>query len=138
MNETKRNKKIQSNVSEANHFLRDVMNQSFSFWHNIYDDSLINYPLIWKKALESNSEIMNKIEDAWKNNSKQNAEIQMQQFLELWAYAIKKSNFETAMKSMQDWEIFWRNATKEQVIVYIEVIRLIEKYWKDLQIKNFE
>ena len=138
MSETKSNKKIQSNVSEANHFLRDMMNQSFNFWHKIYDDSLINYHLVWRKALESNSEIMKKIDEAWKDDSKQDAEIQIQQFLEWWAYAIKKSNFETAMKSMQNWEKFWRNATKEQVMVYIEVVRLIEKYWKDLQTKNFE
>ena len=111
------------------------MKQSFEFWHDAYGDSLINYPLVWKKALDTNSQIIKRIEYAWKNNTKQNAETQIQLFLELWSYAIRKSNFEIAKKSMQD---FWKDTTDKQFQIYKEVLELIEKYWKDIQSKNFE
>ena len=116
----------------------NAMKQSFEFWHKAYDDSLINYPLVWKKALNTNSEIVRRMEEAWKDSTKKNAEIQIQQFLELWYYAIRKSNFDTAKKSIQDWEGFWKGATLKQLQTYKEVLEEIEKYWKGIQRKNFE
>jgi len=46
---------------------------------------------------------MRKIDESWKNNTKQNAENQMQQFLELCSYAIRKPNFKIIT---QDWGKF--------------------------------
>ncbi|MGI9566858.1 MAG: hypothetical protein ACR2LL_07590 [Nitrosopumilus sp.] len=114
------------------------MKQSFEFWHNNYIDSPLNYPLVWKKALESNSEIVKKIKETWKKNTKQIAEIQIQQFFEMWSYAIRKSDFEIAIKSMQDWEEFWKNMTDEESKIFAEILQAIGNYWKDVQSKNFE
>ena len=114
---TIRNKTMsQSNMPEVNNYLIEHMKQSFEFWHDIYNDSLINCPLIWKKAIVSNSEIMEKIDDAWKNNIKQNSEDQMQQFLELWFYAIRRSSFKIIM---QDWEEFSKNMSEKQLLVCV-------------------
>ena len=129
---------FQLKISSANKNLIDTMKQSFEFWHKTFDDSPINYPLIWKKALETNSEFLKKIEAVWKNNMKQGAEIQMQEFLELWSYAIRKSDFETAKKSMQQWQDFWKNTTDEQFKLYAEVLEMLETYWKDIQNKSIE
>ena len=133
---TIRNKTIsQSNMPEVNNYLIEHMKQSFEFWHDIYTDSLINCPLIWKKAIVSNSEIMEKIDDAWKNNIKQNSEDQMQQFLELWFYAIRRSSFKIIM---QDWEEFSKNMSEKQLLVCVQVIQMTKQYWKDIQDKNIE
>ena len=133
---TIRNKIIsQSNMPEVNNYLIEHMKQSFEFWHDIYNDSLINCPLIWKKAIVSNSEIMEKIDDAWKNNIKQNSEDQMQQFLELWFYAIRRSSFKIIM---QDWEEFSKNMSEKQLLVCVQVIQMTKQYWKDIQDKNIE
>ncbi len=110
------------------------MKQSFEFWHN---DSRINYPLVWKKALESDSKVMKKVE-TWEKSSTQNTGIIMEEFFEMWAYAIQKSNFEMATSSIQEWGRFWRNATDEQFRVCSEVLEMIEKYWRDIQNKNIE
>jgi hypothetical protein len=126
---------LQSNLQETNNYLREVMKQSFEFWHGIYDDSLINCPLIWKKAIESNSEITEKITKAWKNNVNQNAEDQIQQFLELWSYTIRKSSFKIPM---QDWEKFSKNMTEKQLMVYVQIIQMTKQYWKGIQDKNIE
>ena len=128
----------QSKILSANNDLLENMKQSFEFWHKIYDDSFINYPLVWKKALESNSEIMKRIEEGWQNNMKQNSEIQIQQFLELWSNAIRKSNFEITKKSMQDWHDFWMNTTQEQLKIYSEILEMLTNYWKSIQNKNIE
>ena len=135
MGMTKNDVMLQSNLQEANNYLRESMKQSFEFWHGIYNDSLINCPLVWKKAIESNSEIMEKITEAWKNNIKQNAEDQMQQFLELWSYAIRESNFKIPM---QDWEKFSKNMTEKQLMVYVQIIQMTKQYWKGIQDKNIE
>lgn len=129
---------LHSKVLSANNDLIDAMKQSFEFWHDTYGNSLINYPLVWKKALDTNSQIIKKIEETWKNNTKQNAETQIQLFLELWSYAIRKSNFEIAKKSMLDLEDFWKDTTDKQFQIYREILELIETYWKDIQSKNFE
>ena len=126
---------LQSNLQEANNYLRESMKQSFEFWHGIYNDSLVNCPLVWKKAIESNSEIMEKITEAWKNNIKQNAEVQMQQFLELWSYAIRNSSFKIPM---QDWEKFSKNMTEKQLMVCVQIIQMTKQYWKGIQDKNIE
>ena len=133
---TIRNKTMsQSNMSEVNNYLIEHMKQSFEFWHDVYNDSLINCPLIWKKAIVSNSEIMEKIDDAWKNSIKQNSEDQMQQFLELWFYAIRRSSFKIIM---QDWEEFSKNMSEKQLLVCVQVIQMTKQYWKDIQDKNIE
>ena len=126
---------LQSNLQEANNYLRESMKQSFEFWHGIYNDSLVNCPLVWKKAIESNSEIMEKITEAWKNNIKQNAEVQMHQFLELWYYVIRNSNFKIPM---QDWEKFSKNMTEKQLMVCVQIIQMTKQYWKGIQDKNIE
>ncbi len=128
----------QSNIPSVNNDLMETMKQSFEYWHKIYDDSPINIPLVWKKGIESNSEILKKIEEVWKNNMKQNAEIQMQQFLESWSYAIRNSSFEIAKNSMQEWQEFWKNTTDAQFKIYAEVLEMLGTYWKNIQDKNIE
>ena len=134
---TKNDDTSQTTILSANKDLLDIMKQSFKFWHENYTTSLVNYSLVWKKALESDSEIVEKIE-TWKKNSNQNTKIIIEQFFEMWSYAIRKSNFEIARKSIQEWEGFWKNATGEQFRVCSEILQMIETYWKEIQSKNIE
>ena len=122
----------------ADNDFKEILKQSFEFWHNNYIDSPLNYTLVWKKALESNSEIIKRLEKFWEKNTNKIREIQMQQFFEMWSYAIRKSNFEMAKKSMQHWEEFWEDTTDEEFRTYADILQMIEKYWKDIQIRNFE
>ncbi len=71
MKKVKNNRASYSIAVSTNNYLVDTMKQSFEFWHNNYQDSLVNYPLVWKKALESDSEIMKKVK-TWEKNSIQN------------------------------------------------------------------
>ena len=125
----------QSNLDTANNYLRESMRQSFEFWHGIYEDSMINCPLVWKKAIKSNLEIMEKIDEAWKNDTNQTSEDQIQQFLELWYYAIRKSNFKIMVK---EWEEFSKNMTEGQLMTYVQIIQTTKRYWDDIQDKNIE
>ncbi|MDH3341996.1 MAG: hypothetical protein OEL84_12050 [Nitrosopumilus sp.] len=134
---TKNDNTSQTTILSANKDLLDIMEQSFKFWHENYTNSLVNYSLVWKKALESDSEIVEKIE-TWKEKSNQNTRIIIEQFFEMWSYAIRKSNFEIARKSIQEWEGFWKNATGEQFRVCSEILQMIETYWKEIQNKNIE
>ena len=134
---TKNDNTSQTAILSANKDLLDIMKQSFKFWHENYTNSLVNYSLVWKKALESDSEIVEKIE-TWKEKSNQNTRIIIEQFFEMWSYAIRKSNFEIARKSIQEWEGFWKNATGEQFRVCSEILQMIETYWKEIQNKNIE
>ena len=134
---TKNDNTSQTTILSANKDLLDIMKQSFKFWHENYTNSLVNYSLVWKKALESDSEIVEKIE-TWKKKSNQNTRIIIEQFFEMWSYAIRKSNFEIARKSIQEWEGFWKNATGEQFRVCSEILQMIETYWKEIQNKNIE
>ncbi len=135
--DSKNEKTIQSTILSPNDDLSKIMNLSFEFWHNNYQDSFINYPLVWKKALESDSEIMKKVK-TWEKNSIQSTGIIMEEFFEMWSYAIRKSTFEQAKKSIQDWKGFWKNATDEQFSICGEILQMIEKYWVDIQSKNIE
>ena len=134
---TKNDNTSQTTILSANKDLLDIMKQSFKFWHENYTNSLVNYSLVWKKALESDSEIVEKIE-TWKKKSNQNTRIIIEQFFEMWSYAIRKSNFEIARKSIQEWEGFWKNATDEQFRVCSEILQMMEAYWKEIQNKNIE
>ena len=122
----------------ADNDFKEILKQSFEFWHNNYIDSPLNYTLVWKKAIESNSEIIKRLEKFWEKNTNKIREIQMQQFFEMWSYAIRKSNFEMAKKSMQDWEEFWEDTTDEEFRTYADILQIMEKYWKDIQTRNFE
>ena len=92
----------QDTMFQSSDDLVDAMIHSFEFWHKNYVDSPLNYILIWKKGLQSNSEILKRIEKTWRNSVKQSTEIQMEQFLECWSYAIRKPNFELAKKPIQE------------------------------------
>jgi len=117
--------------------LSNLMKKSFEFWHRNYQDSLINYPLVWNKALMSDSEIIKKVE-TWGKTSNQNTEFIIHQFLEMWAYVIRDSNFELAKKSMERYGEFWKRTTNEQFRVCCEILQMIEKYWVRIQSKNIE
>jgi len=137
MTMTKNYETIQSMTISSHKDLGNIIKQSFEFWHKKYNDSMLNYPLIWKKAIETDSEIIKKIE-ALKYNSNQNIESVLDQFFEMWSYAIRKSNFEIAKKSMQSWEKFWKDTTDEEFRICSEILQQIEKYWKEIQSKNIE
>jgi len=62
----------------------------------------------------------------------------MQQFLESWARVIRKSNFEIAKSTIQEWQEFWRDTTNEQFKIYAEVLEMLEAYWKNMQSKSIE
>lgn len=128
----------QETMLQSGNDLMDTMKHSFEFWHQMYVDSPLNYPLVWKKALDSNSEILKKIEKAWRNTIKQSTEIQMEQFLEYWSQAIRESSFELAKKPIQEWQEFWKSTTDEQFKIYAEVLEMLESYWKDMQSKSIE
>ena len=128
----------QDTVFQPSGDLVDVMKNSFEFWHKNYIDAPLNYTLIWKKALESNSEILKQIEKAWRNTIKQSTEIQMEQFLDCWSQAIRKSNFELAKKPIQQWQEFWESTTDEQFKIYAKVLKMLESYWKNEQSKSIE
>ena len=138
MNTTEKKKKLstETNTEESN-FL-EIMRQSYDFWHKNYLESPLNYALIWKKGLETNSEIVSKIEQMLKDNTKQTIEIQIQQFFEMWSYAVRKSDFGLAKKSMSEWEEFWENTTTEKRKIYGEILQIIGKYWEEMQMKNLE
>ena len=138
LNTTEKKKKLstETNTEESN-FL-EIMRQSYDFWHKNYLESPLNYALIWKKGLETNSEIVAKIEQMLKDNAKQAIEIQIQQFFEMWSYAVRKSDFELAKKSMSEWEEFWENTTTEKRKIYGEILQIIGRYWKEMQMKNLE
>ena len=121
-----------------NNYLLETMNKSYDFWHKVYEDSPINIPLIWKKALEKNFEIQKEIENAWKNNLENVSKMQMQQFLDWWALMIKQPNFKIESRTIQEWEEIWKNTTDQQFKVYSDILVMFEKYWKNIQDKNFE
>ena len=128
----------QDTVFQPSGDLVDVMKNSFEFWHKNYVDAPLNYTLVWKKALDSNSDILKQIENAWGDTVKQSTEIQMEQFLDCWYQAIRKSNFELAKKPIQQWQEFWENTTEEQFKIYAKVLKMLESYWKNEQSKSIE
>ena len=138
MNATENKKIFQSKSMFENNDLEEITKQNFEYWHKKYMDSPLNYPLVWKKAMESNFEIMKKIEHVRKKNTKQVTTIQMQQFFDMWSNVIRISNFEIAKKTMQDWGEFWKNATDEEFRTCVEVLQMIQNYWKEIQNKNIE
>lgn len=127
-----------SKIFTTNNPLVETMRQSFEFWHKTYDESPINIFLVWKKATESNFEIMKKMEEIWGGNKNQNTNIQMAQFLQFWSIATRASNFEKAKIVMQERQEFWRNTTDVQFKMYVEVLDLLETYWKNIQAKAIE
>jgi hypothetical protein len=132
----KTTEKSQSNFSK-NNYLLESMRQSYTFWHQIYGDSPVNIPLIWKKALDTNYGIQKEIGQTWKNNSENVSKIQIEQFLDWWAFIIKKSNFKIESKSIREWEELWNNSSDEQFKIYSDIL-MFEKYWKNIQDKNIE
>lgn len=119
--------------SSKNYFYEN-MKKSYGFWHQIYVDSPVNISLIWKKISESNSEIISEISNVLKDNSKK-TETDFQQFLESWSYSIRENNFEKAINSTSK---YWINVSDSQTKFYSEIIKMLEKYWRDIQDKNIE
>ena len=138
MKTNENNETSQSKVLSINNALEESMRQSFEYWHKKYTDSPLNYPLVWKNILKSNFEVKERIKQIRETNARQMTSIQMQQFFEMWAYSIRNPNFEMAKKTMQDWNEFWKNTTQDEFKMYIEVLQMIQKQWKEMQSKNIE
>ncbi|MDX1440950.1 MAG: hypothetical protein R3237_00645 [Nitrosopumilaceae archaeon] len=115
-------------------YLFENMKKSYEFWHQIYDDSPINIPLVWKKALESNSRFLNQLQEAWKINTRE-SESNLQKFLESWGNSIKESNFQKATKSLSQ---YLTNFSDSQTKFNIEILKMLEEYWRNIQDKNIE
>lgn len=126
------------NVSASNEFYKNYffenMKKSYDFWHQIYDESPVNIFLIWKKTLESNSEFAANFKKAWEDNTKK-GELNLQQFLEMWSDSIRESDFKKATKSISQYCV---NVSDSQTKLYLEVLDMLEKYWRNIQDKNIE
>ena len=117
------------NVQEglfADESVSNALKQSFDFWHRNYVDSLINYSLVWKKALDSNADILKRMDKLTKT-TKNNSEALLYDFFDLWSHAIRESSFEIAKKSLLDSDEFWKNSTEEQFRIYADILQMIEK-----------
>ncbi len=121
----------------SNNDLIDALKKSFEYWSGVDEESLINCLLVWKKILKDNSDLL-KNQTILINNSKQNAEIQIQAFLESWSHAIEEPNFEAAKKTIQNWIGSLENTTVENIKVYTKVLEILEKSWENTQSKNIE
>ena len=131
-----KNSIVHSTIFETNHALNEYIKHSFEFWHKKYIESPLNYLLIWKRIINTDP-YMKKTIDKLKEDPT-NSEILIQQFLEVWFYAIRKPNFDLAKKTIQECGIFWGKITNQQFRTYVDILQIIEKHWKDTQIKNFE
>ena len=116
-----------------NYFLEN-MRTSYDFWHQIYKNSPVNISLIWKKAIDSNSEFIEQFQKAWEINS-QKSNSDLQQFLEKWAKSIRESNFKNASESISQ---YFNDLSDSQTKFSIEVLKMIEGYWRNIQDKNIE
>ena len=121
----------------SNQNLLDSLKKSFEYWSNIDEDSLLNCLLVWKKILRENSEFL-KNQTILINNRKQDAEGQVEQFLESWSHAIEEPDFEAAKQSIQKWKDFLENTTEENSKIYTKVLELLETSWENMQSKNIE
>ena len=121
----------------ADESLSKTLKQSFDFWHGNYVDSLINYSLVWKKALDSNADILKRM-DILTKTTKNNSEILLYDFFDLWSHAIRESSFEIAKKFILDSDDFWKNTSEKQFRIYVDILKVIEKYWYNIQSKNIE
>ncbi|MFB5608017.1 MAG: hypothetical protein ACE5RG_07950, partial [Candidatus Nitrosomaritimum yanchengensis] len=59
-------------------------------------------------------------------------------FLQFWSIAIRESDFEKAKMEMQECQELWKNITDVQFKIYVEVLNLLETYWKNIQDKAIE
>ena len=118
--------------------MMETMKQNFEYCHQIFEDSPVNISLIWKKAMESNFEIQKKIQTEFKREVAQASKIQTEQFLSWWGSAIKKPSFENVQKSFEEWNEFWKNSSDKQFEIYSEILKMLEKYWKNIQDRNIE
>ena len=127
---------FQFSFQPTNEYVK-MMENSFKFWHKKYVDSMINYSLVWKKAIESDPQILQKMEE-YQNNSEYDTDEIIERFFEMWSHGIRETNFEIAQRSIQNWKEFWKNLTGEQFRMCNEILQMIEKYWKNIQLKNIE
>jgi hypothetical protein len=118
--------------------LLEAMKQSYDFWQNTSKDSFLNYPLVWKKALESNAEFMKKIETVWEKSTNRNSTEQISKFFEMWNILLQKPTSDSIKTSMKNWEGLWKTSTAEQFKMYREILEMMAKYWETIQKKNFE
>ena len=118
--------------------LLEAMKQSYDFWQNTSKDSFLNYPLVWKKALESNAEFMKKIETVWEKSTNRNSTEQISKFFEMWNILLQKPTSDSIKTSMKNWESLWKTSTAEQFKMYREILEMMAKYWETIQKKNFE
>lgn len=113
----------------------DTLRKSYEFWNQVYQDSHLNIPLIWKKALQSNSENIKQIEKVWRQTNPQNFQINLVQFLDLWATVIRESNYE----NLKDFPIeYYTKISEEQLKAYSKILDLLQNYWRNIQEKNIE
>ena len=127
-----------SDLTESQKFTQNYffenMKKSYEFWNAVYTDSPINVPLVWKKALDSNSAFLKQVQEAWNVNAKESEE-DLQQFLQTWSNSIKEKDFEKAIKSSSQ---YWTDFSESQTKFNVKVLKMLEEYWKNIQDKNIE
>ena len=120
-----------------NNELNDVLKKSFEYWSGIDEDSKIECLLVWKKILNDNSDFLKK-QIILINNSKLDADNQLEEFLESWSKAIEEPDFEAAITSIKRWNEFLENTTEENKSIFTQVLESLETSWENMQSKNIE
>jgi len=107
--------------------------ESLAQWQKATNETLMTYHDACQKAIESDAELLKKVNSSWENTWEEIGPEYMKQQTKMIEGIFKETNIESVKKFNDQWEKFLKTSGDDSITAYQEAIKRFNQAWQSNQ-----
>jgi hypothetical protein len=107
--------------------------ESLAQWQKATNETLMTYHDACQKAIESDAELLKKVNSSWENTWEEIGPEYMKQQTKMIESIFKETNIESVKKFNDQWEKFLKSSGDDSILAYQEAIKRFNQAWQSGQ-----
>jgi hypothetical protein len=107
-----------------------VWKESLTQWQKATNDTLMTYHDTCQRALESDAELLKKVNSSWEETWEEIGPEYIKQQTKMIESIFKETNIESIKKFNEQWEKFLKTSGEDSIKAYQEAIKRFNEAWK--------
>ncbi|MBS1267400.1 MAG: hypothetical protein MAG458_00100 [Nitrosopumilus sp.] len=107
--------------------------ESLAQWQKATNETLMTYHDACQKAIESDAELLKKVNSSWENTWEEIGPEYIKQQTKMIEGIFKETNIESVKKFNDQWERFLKTSGEDSIMAYQEAIKRFNQAWQSNQ-----
>lgn len=107
--------------------------ESLAQWQKATNETLMTYHDACQKAIESDAELLKKVNSSWENTWEEIGPEYIKQQTKMIEGIFKETNIESVKKFNDQWEKFLKTSGEDSIMAYQEAIKRFNQAWQSNQ-----